>query len=144
MSSNHSVIIISLVLVILQNFATAPFFLQRMFIRFAQPFFLSGLIVLGGLILRNVIYTSIVAVFLLFSLVYLVVRYAIDKKKSNQSILPVTPTPVDMSSIERENTGPLDLTIYPDLSSSYFSSLSSNGSVENLSVRINDDNSIFD
>jgi hypothetical protein len=64
---------------VLQYLGTAPFVVQRLFIRFVQPFFFSGLVLLWSLIVSNPIYIIAASILTVALLAYCAYRYHIDK-----------------------------------------------------------------
>ena len=78
---------------LLQVLAFLPFLVQRMFVRFAQPFFLFGLIYMGTLILENVMYTAIVSVVLFLVISYLSYIYFL-KRRHHNIIAPISPNDI--------------------------------------------------
>jgi hypothetical protein len=72
---------------VLQHLGTAPFVVQRLFIRFVQPFFFSGLVLLWGLVVTNPIYIIVAALLTAALLAYCVYRYHIDKVATHATLV---------------------------------------------------------
>jgi hypothetical protein len=74
-------------LAVLQHLGTAPFIVQRMFIRFVQPFFFSGLVLLWSLIVSNPIYIIVAAILTAAFLAYCAYRYHVDKVATHAKLV---------------------------------------------------------
>jgi len=81
---------LSFLFIILQYFGAAPFIIHRFFIRFIQPFILSGCVFIWTYIMLNTIYLIITIVIILIIIIMIVYRYMLDQKKISL-IQPITP-----------------------------------------------------
>ena len=81
---------LSFLFIILQYFGAAPFIIQRFFIRFIQPFILSGCVFIWTYIMLNTIYLIITIAIILIIIIMIVYRYMLDQKKISL-IQPITP-----------------------------------------------------
>jgi hypothetical protein len=75
MSSLRGAALVTTVVFLLQILATSPFVLQRLFVRFSQPFFLAGLVYIGSMVFKSPLYISIFSVSIAAVLLYFVYRY---------------------------------------------------------------------
>ena len=76
---------------LMKQFATAPSILQRMFVRSAQPFFVSAVILAYDVVSESPLYISIFAVALAACIALLVYKYLIERKRSHMEGLMVRP-----------------------------------------------------
>jgi hypothetical protein len=67
------------VMATLQYLGTAPFVMQRLFIRFVQPFAFSALVLMWQLIISDTVYIIVAVVLLVAAIAYGVYRYSIDR-----------------------------------------------------------------
>jgi hypothetical protein len=79
------------VMATLQYLGTAPFVMQRLFIRFVQPFVFSALVLLWQLIISDTIYIVVAVVLVVAAIVYGVYKYNIDRAIDHAShVSPVS------------------------------------------------------
>jgi hypothetical protein len=91
MSSLRGAALVTTVVFLLQILATSPFVLQRLFVRFSQPFFLAGLVYIGSMVFKSPLYISIFSVSIAATVFLIVYRYLYhDRRLSNKlnSIVP--------------------------------------------------------
>jgi hypothetical protein len=72
-------------MLMLQYIGTAPFIMHRLFIRFVQPFFFSGLVILWALVVNDPIYLSVLCV-----VVAAVAAYAVYSVYYDHGVSPAT------------------------------------------------------
>jgi hypothetical protein len=77
------------VMAALQYLGTAPFVMQRLFIRFVQPFAFSALVLMWKLIISDTVYIIVAVVVLVAAIAYGVYKYNIDR--ANDHVKQVTP-----------------------------------------------------
>jgi len=83
--------VLTLILSVMQYAATAPYMIQRMFVRFCQPFLLSGIIVLYYTVIRSPIYIAIFALAVLSLVGYVIYKYWSSASSQSKGRLAVQP-----------------------------------------------------
>jgi hypothetical protein len=86
--------IVASFLVTLQVVGTFPFFIQKMIVRFVQPFFYGGMVNVFQLVFANTVYTVIFVVLLLLIVGYIMYQFMINKKKRNTNVMALGVAPV--------------------------------------------------
>mmetsp|Transcript_17046 Transcript_17046/g.24687 ORF Transcript_17046/g.24687 Transcript_17046/m.24687 type:complete len:220 (-) Transcript_17046:85-744(-) len=98
--STRYLALLGVVLSILQSLASGPAVLQRMFIRFVQPFFLAVLLYAGSYIIESQVYIAVTAVGVALLVVVMIYKY-LKSNFSASSIQSVHPIGAD-STVQSE------------------------------------------
>jgi Ca2+/Na+ antiporter len=126
--------VLTLILSVVQYAATAPYMIQRMFVRFCQPFLLSGIIVLYYTVIRSPIYIAIFALAVLSLVGYVIYKYWSSASSQSKGRLAVQPI---LDKLEDDHDKPIEINrnLYGDMFSPEIDDESSgSNSVEALAI----------
>jgi flagellar basal body-associated protein FliL len=78
--------LVASLLVTLQMVGTFPFFIQKMMVRFVQPFFYGGMVNVFQMVFANIIYTIIFILMLILLIVWFGFHFILQKKKQKRRV----------------------------------------------------------
>jgi len=93
--SLRNITLLTTILSLVQYFATAPFILHRLLIRFMQPFVFGGLVLLWSMIISSPVYVALMSCALAILIAYSIYKYLYGATSSNE-LSSITPVVDDM------------------------------------------------